>query len=68
MSYRYFQNFNFFWIHGHRPVPGGLDGATVSMFSLEHLITALLLIIDELCPQFRIPLSSALLCAITNPT
>ena len=46
-------------IHRHRAVPGGMDGATVSVLSLEQLITALLLIVNELCHRFRIPLSSA---------
>ena len=46
-------------IHGHREFLGGMDRATVLVLSLEQLITALLLIVNELCHRFRIPLSSA---------
>ena len=48
----------FCWVYRHRAVPGGMDGATVSVLSLAQLITALLLIVKELCHRFRIPLSS----------
>ena len=49
----------FILIHGHRAFPGGMDGMTVSMLSPDQLITALLLIVNEGCHIFRIPLSSA---------
>lgn len=43
----------------HRAIPGVMDCDTVSGLSLEQLITALLIIINELCHRFRIPLSAA---------
>ena len=54
-------------IHRHRAFPGGMDGATVSVLSLEQLITALLLIVNELCHRFRIPLSSASSVPLNTP-
>ena len=54
-------------IHRHRAFPGGMDGATVSVLSLEQLITALLLIVNELCHGFRIPLSSASSVPLNTP-
>jgi len=54
-------------IHGHREFPGGIDGMTVSMLSPDHLITALLLIVNELCHSFRIPLSSASSVPLRTP-
>ena len=39
-----------------------MDGMTVSMLSPDHLITAFLLIVNELCHRFRVPLSSHHLC------
>ena len=47
-------SYAFHLIHGHRAFPGDMDGATVSVLSLEQLITALLLIVNELCHRFRI--------------
>ena len=44
-----------------------MDGATVSVLSLEQLITALLLIVNELCHRFRIPLSSASSVPLNTP-
>ena len=54
-------------IHGHREFPGGMDGMTVSMLSPDHLITALLLIVNELCRRFRVPLSSASSVPLRTP-
>ena len=57
----------FHLIHGHRAFPGDMDGGTVSVLSLEQLITALLLIVNELCHRFRIPLSSASSVPLNTP-
>ena len=46
------------WLYSGRS-RGGMDCATASTLSLEQLITALLIIVNELCHRFRIPLSSA---------
>ena len=54
-------------IHGHREFPGGMDGMTVSMLSPDHLITAFLLIVNELCHRFRVPLSSASSVPLRTP-
>ena len=54
-------------IHGHRAFPGDMDGATVSVLSLKQLITAPLLIVNELCHRFRIPLSSASSVPLNTP-